>query len=642
VVNTATSHVQGSFDLWRGESPATSVKQLLVNPAGNRLYAIVIVPGSRTGSPTFTSIVVFDTITRAEIARLTLGWVGDCTWSPDGTRLLCAVIGSRVAVIDTATNSVTSTIPNTLSSSVVMSPDGRRLYVAQGDDSITVHDGVTYAVLATITLPASGGALHITPDGSRLYTPIGDELGEIDTTTNTVVGMISGIASQSHLVWDIAFARGRAYVVAALGSDPQDTVTVVDVASRSIVQTIAVSNCLAVAAGADESRVFVSGAQGLTAIDTMTNQVVASTALPGGPGQVALPPPIPGRRMYLDRPADGATLAQPFDLGGWAVDVLGFGGGPGIDAVHVWAFPAGGSDPVFVGAAEYFRPRPDVAALFGSTYLNSGYQITVRGLQPGVYTLRASAHSSRTGTFSIARAIMVTISPSVRIVIDTPAPRASVGGVFDIAGWALDRSSLADAGIGAVHVWAYPATGPPVFAGAATLGAPRPDVAAIFGAQFAAPGYTLSVHLGPGAYTLVAYALQIETGTFAAQSSVRVTVTAPRPLVFIDLPAPGASVGTNVRVAGWAIEAGAVTGTGVDVVHVWAYPVAGGAPIFIGQAIYGTGRPDVGALFGARYAPSGFDVTGTLPAGTFNIVAFARSTTTAGFNGVRVVQVTVR
>jgi len=44
----------------------------------------------------------------------------------------------------------------------------------------------------------------------------------------------------------------------------------------------------------------------------------------------------------------------------------------------------------------------------------------------------------------------------------------------------------------------------------------------------------------------------------------------------------------------------------------------------------------------ARYAPSGFDVTGTLPAGTFNIVAFARSTTTAGFEGVRVVHVTVR
>jgi hypothetical protein len=47
-------------------------------------------------------------------------------------------------------------------------------------------------------------------------------------------------------------------------------------------------------------------------------------------------------------------------------------------------------------------------------------------------------------------------------------------------------------------------------------------------------------------------------------------------------------------------------------------------------------------LFGARYAPSGFDVTGTLPAGKFNIVAFARSTTTAGFDGVKVVQVTVR
>jgi hypothetical protein len=36
-----------------------------------------------------------------------------------------------------------------------------------------------------------------------------------------------------------------------------------------------------------------------------------------------------------------------------------------------------------------------------------------------------------------------------------------------------------------------------------------------------------------------------------------------------------------------------ITGTGVDVVHLWAYPVAGGAPTFIGQAVYGTPRPDV-------------------------------------------------
>ena len=40
--------------------------------------------------------------------------------------------------------------------------------------------------------------------------------------------------------------------------------------------------------------------------------------------------------------------------------------GPGIDTVHVWAFPANGASPMFLGAAEYGRPRPDVAILLGA------------------------------------------------------------------------------------------------------------------------------------------------------------------------------------------------------------------------------------------------------------------------------------
>jgi hypothetical protein len=109
----------------------------------------------------------------------------------------------------------------------------------------------------------------------------------------------------------------------------------------------------------------------------------------------------------------------------------------------------------------------------------------------------------------------------------------------------------------------------------------------------------------------------------------------------IDVPATSASVGTSVHVGGWAIEVGAATGTGIDAVHVWAYPASGATPILIGVAWYGGARPDVGAIFGSRYTPSGFDVTGSLPAGTYTIVAFAHSTTTDSFRGTQSVAVTV-
>ena len=181
-----------------------------------------------------------------------------------------------------------------------------------------------------------------------------------------------------------------------------------------------------------------------------------------------------------------------------------------------------------------------------------------------------------------------------------------------------------------------------MFAGAATLGLARSDVAAAFGPQFHSAGYRATVQLTTGSYALVAFALQSATGTFAAQSAIPITVTAPEPFIFIDIPGSGSISPTSVRVAGWAIETGTVTGTGVDAVHVWAYPAAGGTPLFVGAAVYGTVRPDVASLFGERYLSSGFDVTGPLPAGSYRVVAFAHSTETNTFRSVSVVQVRVQ
>jgi hypothetical protein len=44
-------------------------------------------------------------------------------------------------------------------------------------------------------------------------------------------------------------------------------------------------------------------------------------------------------------------------------------------------------------------------------------------------------------------------------------------------------------------------------------------------------------------------------------------------------------------VTGWAIDAAAASGTGVDVVDVYAQPIAGGAESHLGRASYGEDRP---------------------------------------------------
>jgi fibronectin type III domain protein/BACON domain-containing protein len=80
-------------------------------------------------------------------------------------------------------------------------------------------------------------------------------------------------------------------------------------------------------------------------------------------------------------------------VAGWAAD-LDSPNDTGIDRLHVWAYPAGGGSPVFVGEASYGGERPDVAAVYGDRFRASGYGLRVEGLAPGAYDLAIFAWSS--------------------------------------------------------------------------------------------------------------------------------------------------------------------------------------------------------------------------------------------------------
>jgi immunoglobulin I-set domain protein len=150
------------------------------------------------------------------------------------------------------------------------------------------------------------------------------------------------------------------------------------------------------------------------------------------------------------------------------------------------------------------------------------------------------------------------------------------------------------------------------------------------------------------------------------------------PQVIIDTPASAeatagkpVSVGRSFLIAGWAIDPDDEVGTGVDTLHVWAYPTSacgpredsesssagarasgGGAPravsnacdpIFLGATAYGGARPDVAAIFGDRFRESGYGITiDSLSAGTYDLAVFAWSTGADGFAPAKLVRVTVR
>lgn len=110
-----------------------------------------------------------------------------------------------------------------------------------------------------------------------------------------------------------------------------------------------------------------------------------------------------------------------------------------------------------------------------------------------------------------------------------------------------------------------------------------------------------------------------------------------------DLVASGFSPKDELVVAGWAADLDSQVDSGVDTVHVWAYPTDGRDPIFIGAAEYGGARPDVAAIHGERSLKSGYGlrVQGLAP-GTYDLAVFAYSTVKGGFGPAKVVRVIIR
>ncbi len=60
--------------------------------------------------------------------------------------------------------------------------------------------------------------------------------------------------------------------------------------------------------------------------------------------------------MWIETPAEGATVKTPFAMSGWAIDENA-PTGTGVDMIHVHAQPVSGGGGVFLGAATYGDPR---------------------------------------------------------------------------------------------------------------------------------------------------------------------------------------------------------------------------------------------------------------------------------------------
>jgi hypothetical protein len=299
-------------------------------------------------------------------------------------------------------------------------------------------------------------------------------------------------------------------------------------------------------------------------------------------------------------------------------------------------------------------------------YFPIGYKL-VPGATMGLIAIRVNPNGTLTvetrpgvtdagafGGFSAAQRTYrrdLNAASNPRSAIDTPANGARLSTTFSISGWATDLGAGSGPGVDAVHVYAYPnvngVLGAPQFVGVAAYGGARGDLGAIFGARFTNSAFSLTCTLPAGTYRLVAYARSTLAGSFNGASTTDVTIAGPvsNPLMSLDGPRDGASISQPFITGGWAVDLGASSGTGIDAVHVWAFPVVNGvvgAGQFVDAALLGGVRPDVGAVFGPQFAAAGFNflMTGLAP-GQYYVGVYVHSSVTGTFNQQQFALVTI-
>ena len=295
-----------------------------------------------------------------------------------------------------------------------------------------------------------------------------------------------------------------------------------------------------------------------------------------------------------------------------------------------------------------FLSNPDEANLLKDDgFLNkivnglfNGISNYARNITPGNSTAGGS-NSAAGGTYKATK---------VLVNIDEPTNSQTIGGNFELKGWAVEKSGVNSPEITAVHVYDGPAAGAENIVGIATYGIARPDVAQSFGkANFTNCGFTLGVdssRLAKGTHVLYVYAHNEQLGwayttvkvnvlndgsnvgnqdnsiSTPVQGTVETNTTdttnnstsnqnydssgTQKVLINIDSLKNKQQVSGDLELAGWAVEQSAMDSTGITAIHVYDGP-ANGEQNMLGVAQYGIARSDVASNFGkANFTNCGF------------------------------------
>jgi YVTN family beta-propeller protein len=155
VISTFTNTVVATIPV--GSLP----EGVAVTPDGTRAYV------ANLGT---NSVSVIDTTTNAVTATILFDFsASEVAITPDGTRAYVTHPfsigrGDGISVIDTATNTVTATIPVVAPSAIAITSDGARAYVGTHAGTVVGINTATNSVVSTVDgLPCGPNSIALTP-----------------------------------------------------------------------------------------------------------------------------------------------------------------------------------------------------------------------------------------------------------------------------------------------------------------------------------------------------------------------------------------------------------------------------------------------------------------------------------------------
>jgi len=205
--------------------------------------------------------------------------------------------GSTVSIIDSASNTVTGTIAvGSGPGEIATDPAAGRAYVGNfNDGTVSVVDTASRSTIATLS--PGGLGVAVDPGLARLYVVVPSQVSVIDTTTLQRVATITAPTGTGW--WSVAVDPQRH--VGYLGDLAGHGVTVIDLATNTIVTTVDVGGPVRFALATDPARGRVYAATDtapgrLSVIDAGTNTVVRTATVGDSPSHIA---PVSASAIYV-------------------------------------------------------------------------------------------------------------------------------------------------------------------------------------------------------------------------------------------------------------------------------------------------------------------------------------------------------